>query len=620
MPKLKQLPTRARAARLLTLALLIASPFSGCLSDGGTEIPNEVRGTLYMASGTPAVNATVTLYPVSYVPGAPAAKKTAEPVKIRVQTDASGKFAIPNVPGGQYNVLASGSGNYAFQDSILIVGDGLRVLPADTLRAPGSVTATVKLQPQHSPQTVIVRVLGTDYYTNVKADGTFTLTLPNGNHHLNLTTILPNYVPLFVGVTARTGVDTVLSEPLELFYAGIPVVTGLQAMPDSAGNITLRWYKTGFAKTSAYLIFRDSLGSLIPSTTPHAATTDTLFVDTVYKKFPGVGEFSRRDTAAHTFTYSVRILDRTSEVGPTFHSLQATSIPPPASVRAQEGWFHAGTRSFYQLSFPTVAIGYAYEGTKFYKTTDGGTTWEMIGQAQDNYYALNFPTPTVGYATAGGKVFKLTGNSWAEVTPPGYPAPITFNALHFSGPDTGFVVGEQGTILKTTNGAATWTPLASGTTRNLYSVRCLNTNLCLAGGGVGAVVKTTNGGTDWTTQASGTTETVIELNVISNNLAYGATTSAAFLKTTDGGTTWSVRRPPPPLLEIRALRFINANTGFMVGTGGILKTTDGGETWVRDAHPTVNEFVSDVECVGENACYATGGYMGPYFLKRFVVP
>jgi photosystem II stability/assembly factor-like uncharacterized protein len=58
-------------------------------------------------------------------------------------------------------------------------------------------------------------------------------------------------------------------------------------------------------------------------------------------------------------------------------------------------------------------------------------------------------------------------------------------------------------------------------------------------------------------------------------------------RTTDGGKTWSGRILETPF-PIRAIEFLDANTGFAVGgnlysgVGGIYSTIDGGETWNLD--------------------------------------
>ena len=48
------------------------------------------------------------------------------------------------------------------------------------------------------------------------------------------------------------------------------------------------------------------------------------------------------------------------------------------------------------------------------------------------------------------------------------------NGAYLLDSGTGFVVGDAGTILKTTDAGATWAPLTSGTARILYDVYLFN--------------------------------------------------------------------------------------------------------------------------------------------------
>ncbi len=313
-------------SRLLPLLCLVLALPYGCMKDGGTEIPNEVRGTLYTVTGEPAANAQVALYPVNFAPGENA---NADSVRFTTQTGSSGRFSIRRVPDGQYNVVASSGGTFAFRDSVLVAGGAS--LPGDTLRAAGSLTATVQLQPQHSPQTAVVQVLGTEYYLNVPASGQFTLTLPQGTHRLRVAVSLPEYTPLFRTVTVTSGMHDTLPEPLTPFYSNIPAVTGLTATADSLGRIHLSWNPAGYPQLRHYLVYRVNAGSLtqgeIIATTAGTAFTDTLFAQS-FGAVPVAGRFTFTDTVPRSYDYRVRAQSLTDEIGIAFGSATATALPP----------------------------------------------------------------------------------------------------------------------------------------------------------------------------------------------------------------------------------------------------------------------------------------------------
>ena len=62
------------------------------------------------------------------------------------------------------------------------------------------------------------------------------------------------------------------------------------------------------------------------------------------------------------------------------------------------------------------------------------------------------------------------------------------NGAHLLGEGTGFIVGEAGTVLKTTDLGATWAPLTSGTTTTLHGVYLFDPNEGVAVGEQGLIL------------------------------------------------------------------------------------------------------------------------------------
>lgn len=157
--------------------------------------------------------------------------------------------------------------------------------------------------------------------------------------------------------------------------------------------------------------------------------------------------------------------------------------------------------------------------------------------------------------------------------------------------DTGTVVGEYGTIIRTTNGGSSWTGQASGTTQTLWAVSFVDATIGTAVDEAGTVVTTTDGGTHWLAQTSGTTVQLrgISLSDANNGTAVGE--GGTILHTTDGGNTWSPEASGTAN-TLFGVSFVDETTGTAVGgscgIGGestILRTTDGGTTWMRQTNP-----------------------------------
>lgn len=138
---------------------------AACNSDKGVEPRPSPQaeggvGRIYLAGGDPAPGARVRFYTVDHVPqNAGSAKVSA--VVHETLTDSAGRYTIDSLPPGEYNILSELDGKYGYADSV-VVGSLRSFLPDDTLREAASVTGAVRLQPNHSPRTATVQVLGTN--------------------------------------------------------------------------------------------------------------------------------------------------------------------------------------------------------------------------------------------------------------------------------------------------------------------------------------------------------------------------------------------------------------------------------------------------------------------------
>ena len=218
--------------------------------------------------------------------------------------------------------------------------------------------------------------------------------------------------------------------------------------------------------------------------------------------------------------------------------------------------------------------------------------------------------------------------------------------VYLFNPDEGVAVGEQGLILRTTDGGAGWQSVASGVEDSLRSVSFSGVNgICggdsqtilystdsgaswqigqtgfFGGGFPGAhmlsatqgfvagqnsifqplVGASTDGGASWTFQAfyfdnneGGCTDVFFfdqNTAVVSGVVFDGR---GALARTTDGGTNWSTLFYD---LGIQGIDFPTAAIGFAVGWGGrILHTANAGVTWMAQTSGT-SANLNDVSVV-----------------------
>ena len=221
----------------------------------------------------------------------------------------------------------------------------------------------------------------------------------------------------------------------------------------------------------------------------------------------------------------------------------------------------------------------------------------------------------------------------------------------FVNANTVFIVGEAGTVLKSTDAGASWT-CKNPTIYNLRKIHIVNPNLIFVGGDAATVLKTTNLGETWVDISFGSdpigeklsgisfinenTGVIVGLNIgrtttnggvswnymgaptgFSDIKCIGATTFIAtadnagsdLYRTTNSGVNWFAISSGGGLLSFS---FTNNNTGYAVGRSGkVLKSTNGGNSWSDVSTSTINwqrmKFYDEQSAVGisDNLVYTT---------------
>jgi len=147
-------------------------------------------------------------------------------------------------------------------------------------------------------------------------------------------------------------------------------------------------------------------------------------------------------------------------------------------------------------------------------------------------------------------------------------------------------VGNDGTVLRTTDGGATWTRQSiSGVRSSLSAVAMIDTDtITTVGDFNNLILRTTDGGVNWGLQSSGVTNSLngvsftgANTGVVVGGLGACGPGFSTILRTTDGGATWK-RQFTGSSWGLSGVFFTDANTGWAVGVYGvILHTTTGGE-------------------------------------------
>ncbi|HEY3020029.1 MAG TPA: YCF48-related protein [Solirubrobacteraceae bacterium] len=251
-----------------------------------------------------------------------------------------------------------------------------------------------------------------------------------------------------------------------------------------------------------------------------------------------------------------------------------------------------------------------------------------------------------------------SGWFWGNPTPQGN----TLRALDFlSG--RGYAVGDAGTALRTDDGGATWTGLATGTSADLDRLQVVTPDTLVVQGGDGcvlrrsddggrtfhrvyvlaergcpnpvqaayfvdaqigyvllrdgSVLRTADAGETFAKQTAvpgtpastgGGSVAPVDLVFTSadRGLAFVALSGGATLlyETTDQGISWKPLDLPPGVTRVSRVTFLDAQNAYAVGPDTLLRSVDGGETWTRRAAGAGQELTS-VRCATGDTCLLT---------------
>ena len=160
----------------------------------------------------------------------------------------------------------------------------------------------------------------------------------------------------------------------------------------------------------------------------------------------------------------------------------------------------------------------------------------------------------------------------------------------------------------------TWIVQASGTTNVLNSVQFTDTNTGYAVGDHGLILKTSNGGTHWSAQDYGANYVFTSLAFVNPDTGFIAgwgPFGGFILKTLDGGELWNLFFACDFNAcysdDYYGIRFLDANTGYIVGeNGAILKTTDGGKFWTDQSLASMYYRLNSVDFVNADTGFVAG--------------
>ncbi len=176
-------------------------------------------------------------------------------------------------------------------------------------------------------------------------------------------------------------------------------------------------------------------------------------------------------------------------------------------------------------------------------TTNGGSTWAAYSSGMTDLYDLS-----VAYAVGSdlwvcgdieaGYGFLLNQSTFA-LSQPAAAQNKALRGICFITANTGYVVGDEGLILKTTDNGVSWTSQNSGVDHQLNKVKFISANEGIAVGNNGTILRTTDGGANWQLTSNLGTENFNNVYYGSNNDVWVIGDGGSIMYSNNGGNTWT---------------------------------------------------------------------------------
>lgn len=168
---------------------------------------------------------------------------------------------------------------------------------------------------------------------------------------------------------------------------------------------------------------------------------------------------------------------------------------------------------------------------------------------------------------------------------PVFSQPFNGNSITFENTLSAVVTGEDGLILRTTNGGTSWTALNSGITnvlkRSAYYTNGSNINVHLVAAENGVILRSTNNGAAWSNKFPGTLEDINDIFILTPAITFACGNGGTLFFSTDLGDSWSSVSTGSSSNFNRVLFFQYSTRtettykGLLVGDGGIALTCTG---------------------------------------------
>ena len=209
------------------------------------------------------------------------------------------------------------------------------------------------------------------------------------------------------------------------------------------------------------------------------------------------------------------------------------------------------------------------------RTTDGATSWTLVGMSPTALRAIERADVATLYAVGDGQTFvKSTdgGTTWRNYLVPGVSGE-NLTSIRTAGPDLALVTTATGDrLLRTIDGGRTFASIVPSSDASL-GVVFVTPSRAVAVGAFGSAQVSNDAGANWQTVGSRIEGPFSVLHAVSGSTAFAGGPQGALASTVDGGQTWETISPPTNA-SIVGIAAPTPSTLFVLASDGSLQRSD----------------------------------------------
>jgi len=238
------------------------------------------------------------------------------------------------------------------------------------------------------------------------------------------------------------------------------------------------------------------------------------------------------------------------------------------------------------IRFTDAITGWAVgDNGTILKTTNRGLNWKFLNSGTTNTFrAIFFLNSLTGWAIGDGGIVVKTTDGGVDWVFQSVGMAIKLNSVYFINENTGWI-SCAGAIYKTTDSGNNWI-LLNSSTRDLMSIFFIDENTGWVAGSVYTILKSTDGGASWANLLSshpiikGDSPPATYTSVYFKDANTGWFTSShsfggAIEKSLNGGSNWGIDFPTTGNERLYSINFSSADYGWAVGEAGTIISTSG---------------------------------------------